>query len=244
MAKAKKTASKSKSKSEPKAKKTKSVVAAAGTKAKAKKAASGTKRTKVRKQDVGVIAGVPDTSPDEFSTFMSPAPEAGSYSSEAGSYSAASIVPVSSGRAPVSDSVLGELSWNEELRSYHGKIDFRGGTIDISFMVESQPERIDAMLERGRDVVSRLETYAQRAESFATDRLKESECGPSCCGESSQQQHVIADQFNKSLRLKSLEFHASGSVTFLHDDGNAFWGHLIEVTMSPDDQFTVSRLAA
>src|SRR6187401_873577 len=87
MAKAKKTASKSKSKSEPKAKKTKSVVAAAGTKAKAKKAASGTKRTKVRKQEVGVFAGVPDASPDEFSTFTSGAPEAGSYSSEAASYS-------------------------------------------------------------------------------------------------------------------------------------------------------------
>ena len=242
MAKAKKTASKSKSKSEPKAKKTKSVVAAAGTKAKAKKAASGTKRTKVRKQEVGVIAGVPDASPDEFSMFSSSSDS--SSSSETGSYSAGAIPEVSTSRAPVSDSVLGELSWNEELRSYHGKIDFRGGTIDISFMVESQPERIDAMLERGRDVVSRLETYAQRAESFATDRLKESECGPSCCGGESSQQQVMTEQFNKSLRLKSLEFHASGSVTFLHDDGNAFWGHLIEVTMSPDDQFTVSRLAA
>jgi hypothetical protein len=147
------------------------------------------------------------------------------------------------------------------------------------------------MLSRARDVVNRLEEYADRAEAYASAKLEEiekgvssSESGPSvplgydagtslsynagasseydagasigyegekesCCSDAecamppAEKAPVIA-KFNRAMRLKSIELRPSGTVTFLHDDGNAFWGHLVEVSMNTEDQLTDARLAA
>jgi hypothetical protein len=150
--------------------------------------------------------------------------------------------PVPAGRPGIRDKVLGALTWNDELKSYHGKVEFRGRPIDVTVVLADFPELLQNALNRARDVVAKLDAYADKAESFAAE-LHEMESGPETAEQVPQQPAVIA-KFRRAMRLKSVEFHATGSVTFLHDDGNSFWGHLIEVTMTAEDQLTGARQAA
>jgi hypothetical protein len=150
------------------------------------------------------------------------------------------------GRPGIRDNVLGRLEWNDELKSYHGKIEYRGQSVDVTLIPNDSPESLDSVIDRARDVVSRLDAYVERAQEMAAAKLHDAECCPSCTEEVPQQpaeQPVIA-QFSKAMRLKSVEFRAGGRVTFLHDDGNSFWGNLVEVTLGADDQLSVARPAA
>ena len=266
------SAAKAKSEGQTKAKTTKA-------KASAGKAKSAAPRTKARRQKpdvigtLGAVAGAAECAGECMPT-----------GEGAGSEAAAPTH-----RRSRHDKVLGSLTWNAELRSYHGKVDFRDRQIDVCLLVEDRDDQLDTMLSRARDVVNRLEEYADRAEAYASAKLEEIEKGvseagasaplgydagtslsynagvsseydastsigydgekESCCSDAdcamppAEKAPVIA-KFNRAMRLKSIELRPSGAVTFLHDDGNAFWGHLVEVSMNTEDQLTDARLAA
>ena len=149
-------------------------------------------------------------------------------------------VPVLAVRPAIRDKILGRLAWNEGLGWYHGKIKFRNCPVDLCVVVEDKPEQLDELLGLSRAVISRLHILAHKAEDFARETLKELESARS--GRAAPESEAM--KFKRYMRLKAVEIHAGGRVTFLHDDGNAFWGHLIETTMGSDERVSEARVAA
>ena len=128
---------------------------------------------------------------------------------------------------------LGELRYNSELEWYEGRVPFQESLISISLSTDDQGD-VTSSLERAVEVTASMETYAEKARGYAAERLLGLK-NESWLDEGEAQ--VTADQFERLMKLESIVFESDGGATFYHDDGDLFWGHSIQVTMSSEDRF-------
>ena len=195
--------------------------------AKGKRATPRTRKLAARAQAAKVVRGKSPAMAEGVIGRIPAAPEA---------------APAGAMKALIRDKVLGKLAWNEGLGWYQSKIKFRNCPVDLCVVVEDKPELLADLLDRSRAVISRLHVLAHKAEDAAKAKIRELESAR--IGGAEVVPPRPERKFKRYMRLKAVEIHASGRVAFLHDDGNAFWGHLIETTMTSDAQVSEAKLAA
>jgi hypothetical protein len=112
------------------------------------------------------------------------------------------------------DSVLGDLVWDEEDRVWDGQVRFLGRVVDIELDPDrKEPTREDqlAVIEHSRGVLERLAAVEDQLRHRAAERI---------AGPAREQQSDVAlpsVEFAESLALARVSLHGSGELHYRSD---------------------------
>ena len=143
-----------------------------------------------------------------------------------------------SGKEPIQDPVLGQLTWNDNLDWWEGQVELRP---DLKVMLHIEPgeERGDAEIAAaGRQLLAWVREHEPRAREFAAAELLDTHND-----HWNDEQPISAGMFVDNMTLESISCYSGGSVELLYHDGDLFWGHCIIVSTDEVRQFTDANIA-
>ena len=137
-------------------------------------------------------------------------------------------------RKPVvlQDDILGELTYDKQLKSFEGNIDWLGGKVHLSLSVDKDNKSgITKAKKLLKTMVLEQEKWDADLREFAAGKLTKLACE---WAESDEEAAKITEEsFAKKISLKLLWVTAGGSFTAYLDDDELFFGHSIAVSGSP-----------
>jgi hypothetical protein len=137
------------------------------------------------------------------------------------------------GQANFTDDVVGAVCYNADLDRFEGTWKYKSSVLDFSLNLDGDGSCKHALM-RARQVLPSLATYVSGAKGYAVDELLDLK------NENwldDDEKPLTPDEFKARMTLKSIGFDHEGDVTFYHNDGDLFWGHLIEIGMNVLDEF-------
>jgi len=137
-------------------------------------------------------------------------------------------------RKPVvlQDDVLGELTYDKQLKSFEGNLSWLGGRIHISLYVDKDNKSgITKAKKAIKTMVLEQEKWDVDLRSFAAKKLTKLACE---WAESDEEAALITEEsFAKRISLSLIWVTSGGSFTAYLDDDDLFFGHSIAVNGSP-----------
>jgi hypothetical protein len=136
----------------------------------------------------------------------------------------------------IEDARLGVLRRDRGDCSFTGKIATARGVIDINIEIIETPT--EQAIERARNVARTIAKYTSGAKQYASRKLLRLKNGTW-----EDETTPLSDlQFRRRLTLQRIDIAPDLAVTFWFGDGDLFWGHSIQVEMSPRDRFRSAEL--
>jgi hypothetical protein len=96
-------------------------------------------------------------------------------------------------------------------------------------------ESIEAALKTAETIWSRQTEWTQRVTAYAVAQLLQLK---NDFWLEDNEQPLSADDFVERMDLESISFDNDGDFEFWHDDGDPFWGHLIQICGNLTDGLT------
>ncbi len=136
--------------------------------------------------------------------------------------------------AKVETGFIGTLKVNKSKTSFSGRGKWRNKTVKLEFLVDNNGE-IERGLITAKELWSAQADWDARVKMFAAKELLELK-NEDWLGEDEKKLNLT--QFKRRMSLESITFYDEGSFEFFFDDGDLFWGHLIQVSGNIDDGLT------
>ena len=132
----------------------------------------------------------------------------------------------------IKDDVLGELTYDKQLKSFEGNLSWLGGRIHISLYVDKDNKSgITKAKKAIKTMVLEQEKWDADLRSFAAQKLTKLACE---WAESDKEAALITEEsFAKRISLSLIWVTSGGSFTAYLDDDDLFFGHSIAVNGSP-----------
>ena len=126
------------------------------------------------------------------------------------------------------DDVLGELTYDKQIKSFEGNIAWLGGKVHISLYVDKDNKSgITKAKKALKTMVSEQEKWDVDLRSFAAQKLTKLACE---WAESDEEAAEITEEsFAKRISLSSICIISGGSFSAYFDDDDLFFGHCITV---------------
>ena len=130
------------------------------------------------------------------------------------------------------DDVLGELTYDKQIKSFEGNIAWLGGKVHISLYVDKDNKSgITKAKKALKILVSEPEKWDVDLRSFAAQKLTKLACE---WAESDEEAAEITEEsFAKRISLSLIWMTSGGSFSAYFDDDDLFFGHSITVCGSP-----------
>ena len=130
------------------------------------------------------------------------------------------------------DDVLGELTYDKQIKSFEGNIAWLGGKVHISLYVDKDNKSgITKAKKALKTMVSEQEKWDADLRSFAAKKLTKLACE---WAESDEEAAEITEEsFAKRISLSLIWMTSGGSFSAYFDDDDLFFGHSITVCGSP-----------
>ena len=130
------------------------------------------------------------------------------------------------------DDVLGELTYDKQLKSFEGNLSWLGRRIHISLYVDKDNKSgITKAKKAIKTMVLEQEKWDADLRSFAAQKLTKLACE---WAESDEEAALITEEsFAKRISLSLIWVTSGGSFTAYLDDDDLFFGHSIVVNGSP-----------
>ena len=130
------------------------------------------------------------------------------------------------------DDVLGELTYDKQLKSFEGNLSWLGRRIHISLYVDKDNKSgITKAKKAIKTMVLEQEKWDADLRSFAAQKLTKLACE---WAESDEEAALITEEsFAKRISLSLIWMTSGGSFTAYLDDDDLFFGHSITVNGSP-----------
>ena len=126
----------------------------------------------------------------------------------------------------VSDPTFGTLKFNRDVDWWEADVTWLEQPIELCLAAESSSE-LESVLEKARILWQDQQTWNKRIQDFAVENLLELK-NDTWLDE--DEEPVSASQFIDRMILESITIYPDGGFDFLHNDGDLFWGHSIQVT--------------
>jgi hypothetical protein len=120
---------------------------------------------------------------------------------------------------------LGPLRYNAELNWWEGALPTAAVAIKVYLSLDECSDE-EALLSTAEAVCRALASWRQRVEDFAVRELLPLK-NESWLEEGEPE--ITPEEFRNRMSLESISFYPDGAFEFLHDDGELFWGHSIQV---------------
>ena len=132
----------------------------------------------------------------------------------------------------IQDDILGELTYDKQIKSFEGNIAWLGGKVHISLYVDKDNKSgITKAKKALKILVSEPEKWDVDLRSFAAKKLTKLACE---WAESDEEAAEITEEsFAKRISLSLIWVTSGGSFTAYFDDDDLFFGHSITVCGSP-----------
>ena len=126
------------------------------------------------------------------------------------------------------DDILGELTYDKQIKSFEGNIAWLGGKVHISLYVDKDNKSgITKAKKALKTMVSEQEKWDVDLRSFAAQKLTKLACE---WAESDEEAAEITEEsFAKRISLSSICMISGGSFSAYFDDDDLFFGHCITV---------------
>ena len=130
------------------------------------------------------------------------------------------------------DDVLGELTYDKQIKSFEGNIAWLGGKVHISLYVDKDNKSgITKAKKALKTMVSEQAKWDADLSSFAAQKLTKLACE---WAESDEEAAEITEEsFAKRISLSLIWMTSGGSFSAYFDDDDLFFGHSITVCGSP-----------
>lgn len=128
------------------------------------------------------------------------------------------------------DPVLGTLTLDRSLDWFVGEVAWMGETVRVS--VEAVGDDLPDALRTAHALWNDQTGWQTRVRDYAVEKLLELKNG-TWLGE--DESPVSPDEFRARMTLESITVDPEGSFSFFHEDGDLFWGHMIEISGNLDD---------
>jgi hypothetical protein len=132
------------------------------------------------------------------------------------------------------DDFFGTLTFDRSVSWYAGKARWNGVPVELNLAVD-EPEDFDAVLKVAHALWGDENAWSERVRTYAAQELlplkNES-------WRNEDEAEVSPAQFLERMTLESITVYPDGSFEFLHDDGDLFWGHAIQVIGSLSEGLT------
>ena len=130
------------------------------------------------------------------------------------------------------DDVLGELTYDKQIKSFEGNIAWLGGKVHISLYVDKDNKSgITKAKKALKTMMSEQKKWDVDLRSFAAKKLTKLACE---WAESDEEAAEITEEsFAKRISLSSICMISGGSFSAHFDDDDLFFGHSITVCGSP-----------
>lgn len=139
---------------------------------------------------------------------------------------------------PVTDKLLGTLTWNNDLDEFCSEI--MHGKAAVKLRLGAEPDQLAPVMDRARKITTDLKNYDRKAREYMCRMMLQLKNETWL---DDGEQPLTAEQFMSALILSSISFSTSNKVEFFYDDGDIFWGHTVIVDMDAKDEFTDTTLA-
>lgn len=120
---------------------------------------------------------------------------------------------------------FGVFEFDRELDWYSAKVRWGDRDIDL-YLDATDPTELEAALITARELWSDAEGWTRKVGDFAVQELLQLKNESWLDGD---EDPVSASEFLESMILESITVNSEGGIEFLHDDGDLFWGHAIQV---------------
>ena len=132
----------------------------------------------------------------------------------------------------IKDDVLGELTYDKQLKSFEGNVAWLRGKIHISLHVDKDNKAgITKAKKALKTMILEQEKWDVNLREFAAGKLTKLACE---WAESDEEAALITEEsFAKRISLSLIWVTSGGSFTAYLDDDDLFFGHSIAVNGSP-----------
>ena len=126
------------------------------------------------------------------------------------------------------DDVLGELTYDKQIKSFEGNIAWLGGKVHISLYVDKDNKSgITKAKKALKTMVSEQEKWDAELRSFAAKKLTKLAC--EWAESDDETSEITEESFAKRISLSSICMTSGGSFSAYFDDDDLFFGHCITV---------------
>jgi hypothetical protein len=136
------------------------------------------------------------------------------------------------------DKTLGLLKYDEDRDSYIGQTPYRDREIRLRITAD-EPDCLESMLATLKDVLAEIDSVARKAEDFAIEKLLPLK---NELWLDEDEEPVTDEEFRSRMTLTAISIFGDGTTEFWHDDGDLFWGHLIQVERAANGEFTDANI--
>ena len=131
----------------------------------------------------------------------------------------------------MTDPVLGKLVLDRSANCFEAQAMWLGEPIDVSVYPDDDGAATNA-LQTARTLFGAMEAWADRVSQYAVAELLEIK-NDNWLDE--DEEPISGEEFIDQMQLASINVYPDGTFDFCHDDGDLFWGHVIEVSGSISD---------
>ena len=126
------------------------------------------------------------------------------------------------------DDVLGELTYDKQIKSFEGNIAWLGGKVHISLYVDKDNKSgITKAKKALKTMVSEQEKWDADLRSFAAKKLTKLAC--EWAESDDETSEITEESFAKRISLSLIWMTSGGSFSAYFDDDDLFFGHCITV---------------
>lgn len=121
--------------------------------------------------------------------------------------------------------ILGDLAYDRTVDWYQGSIKWLKQKVELNISVDDEGGYIDSV-DTALSLLNDMRTWDCRIKEYAISRLlslkNESWLNE---GESA----ISSQEFTKRMKLEAITVYPMGRFEFMHNDGDLFWGHAIQI---------------
>lgn len=132
------------------------------------------------------------------------------------------------------DELFGTLVFDRRVRWYRGEVKWQGKSIELLLSTETDTE-LKSALDRAHELWKAASSWNERVRDYAVQELLPLK------NESwldDDEAELTPEQFESRMTLESVIMFPNGSFEFLHDDGDLFYGHSIQICGNLSDGLT------
>lgn len=128
--------------------------------------------------------------------------------------------------ATYEDDQFGKFVCQRSLGSYNAKVSWKGVPIELNVAAEEgEEEQVESTLKVAKALWENEASWDERIHEYAIEQLLPKKNGWLLEGEN----EVSAEEFKARMRLSSIKVFNEEEFTFWFNDGDLFWGHMIQI---------------
>lgn len=133
---------------------------------------------------------------------------------------------------------FGDLRYHDSEDCFVGEAEWNGEAVELSFYVDDNQD-ITSLLATAEQLWDAQSEWKKKVDDFAVGLLPiKNESWLDV-----DEQPLDAEQFKAQMKLQAIWVHPDGEFEFWHEDGDLFWGHVIQVTGSLTEGLTEVGIA-